>query len=127
MELRPLFIDATAKTPEISFDSESGVLSIKGMSYPEFGKEFYAPVINWIDQYAKGPKPETVVNIQFKYFNTSSAKSILTILQKLNDIRIKGNDVKVNWFYEENDEQMIQDGENYSALLDFPINLKVLK
>ena len=97
------------------------------MSYPEFGKEFYAPVISWIEYYAKEPNQQTVVNFQFKYFNTSSAKSILTILQKLNEIRKNGNQVTVNWYYEENDEQMIQDGENYSALLDFPFNLKELK
>lgn len=124
--MEPLKIEGATKTPEVFFDTNSGEFTIKGMSYPEYGKEFYTPVLNWLEEYAKNPLPKTVVNIQFKYFNTSSAKSILAMLQKLNEIRTEGNEVFVNWYYEKNDEQMIQDGENYSTLLDFPFNIKEL-
>jgi hypothetical protein len=126
IDLEPLKIEGAMKTPEIIFDNHSGVFTIKGMSYPEYGKEFYMPILQWLDQYALNPKTETIVNIQFKYFNTSSAKSILALLQKLNEIRSSGNQVVVNWYYEKNDEQMVQDGENYSILLDFPFNIKEL-
>lgn len=121
MEL--LEIPPTPKTPDICFNPETGIFSISGMSYPEYGREFYKPVIDWIEDYAKNPHKQTVVNIKFKYFNTSSAKSILALLQKINEIRLSGNDVSVNWHYELNDEQMIQDGENYSSLLNFPFNM----
>lgn len=121
--IEPLKIEGTLKSPEIILDSTTGVFSIKGMSYQEYAKEFYVPVIQWIDAYAKNPLPETVVNIQFKYFNTSSAKSILSLLQRLNTLRAQGKKVVINWYYEKNDEQMIQDGENYSSLLNFPFNL----
>jgi hypothetical protein len=126
-DIKPLLIEGATKTPEISFDNQTGVLSIKGMSYPEFGKEFYTPVLQWLDEYVQNPQSHTTVNIQFKYFNTSSAKSILALLQKLNEIRSNGHQVTVNWYYEKNDEQMIQDGENYSVLLDFPFNIKELE
>jgi hypothetical protein len=116
-------IAATPKSPEIVLDSATGVFSIRGMSHQEYAREFYLPVIQWIEGYSKSPQQETTVNFRFKYFNTSSAKSILFMLQKLNDIRVKGKNVIVNWYYEKDDEQMIQDGENYSNLLDFPFNI----
>lgn len=120
----PLKIEATLKTPYIHFDNETGNFIIKGMSCAEYAREFYAPINEWLDNYAKQPSKETVVNIEFKYFNTSSAKSILLLLQKFNNIRNTGKEVVINWFYEKNDEQMIQDGENYSEILNFPFNLK---
>ena len=123
MVIAPLKIEGSLKTPEIILDSNTGIFSIRGMSYQEYAKEFYVPIIQWIENYSQEPKEETIVNIQFKYFNTSSAKSILSLLQKLNQIRIQGKKVTINWYYEKNDEQMIQDGENYSNLLNFPFNL----
>src|SRR5690606_21126484 len=121
--MEPLVIQPTPKTPDVHFDPINGTLDITGMSYPEHGHEFYKPVIDWIQEYGKNPREETIVNIQFKYFNTSSAKSILALLQKINEIRLAGNTVQINWHYELNDEQMIQDGENYSSLLNLPFNM----
>ena len=123
MEPECFNILATPKSPEITLDNGTGVFEIKGVSYQEYAREFYLPVIQWIDGYARNPKPETTINFQFKYFNTSSAKSILFLLQKLNEIRVTGKKVIVNWYYEKDDEQMVQDGENYSNLLDFPFNI----
>lgn len=122
--MEPLKIESTLKTPAVLFDNDTGICTLKGMSCAEYAREFYTPVNQWIDDYAKNPKPETVVNIQFKYFNTSSAKCILGLLQKFNEIRTSGNQVTIYWFYEKDDEQMIQDGENYSEILNFPFQLK---
>lgn len=122
--MEPLNREPTSKTPGISFDPASGIFSMKGMSCAEYAREFYLPINQWIDEYATNPQPETIVNIHFKYFNTSSAKCLLSLLQKLNEIRQNGSKVVVNWYYEKDDEQMIQDGENYSEILDFPFQLK---
>jgi hypothetical protein len=124
--MKPLKIEATLKTPYIYFDNETGIFTIRGMSCAEYAREFYTPINNWLDDYAKAPLKDTIVNIEFKYFNTSSAKSILLLLQKFNNIRNEGQNVTINWYYEKNDEQMIQDGENYSEILNFPFNLKEL-
>lgn len=121
--MEPLIIPATIKTPKIHFDPASGVFDLEGMSYPEYGKEFYKPVLEWVSEYIKTPNGHTELNIKFKYFNTSSAKSILSILQKFNEVRSNGHTFVVNWYYEPNDEQMIQDGENYSTLLKLPFNM----
>lgn len=121
--MTPLIITSTQKTPDVNFDSNSGVFSIKGMSCAEYAMDFYKPVLEWLDQYAKNPKSKTVINIQYKYFNTSSAKCILQFLERIVMLKSNGIEVQVNWFYDKGDEQMLQDGENYSEILELPFNI----
>lgn len=122
-----LFLESTPKTPEVNFDTEKGTFDMKGMSCAEYALEFYLPIFEWLDKYAEDPKPKTQVNFQLKYFNTSSAKCLLQLLEKFAAIRKKEFEVEVNWHFIKNDEQMIQDGENYSEILDLPFNMVEMK
>lgn len=116
-------IDGTPKTPTISFDLESGVLEIKGRSIPENSIEFYKPLVDALDKYAGSPKPATSVNIQLEYFNTSSSKCILDVFKKLESINKGGSAVTINWHYEEDDEDMLEAGEDYQAIINVPFKM----
>ena len=119
-------IDGTPKTPTVNFDIESGLLELIGRSIPENSIEFYKPVLEGLDQYSGSPKDKTKVNIKLEYFNTSSSKCILDVLRKLEKLHINGNKVVVNWFYEEDDEDMKEAGENYQRIVSVPIQLTLL-
>ena len=43
MNMENLTLEGSAKTPTVSFDSENGVLELKGRSIPENSIEFYKP------------------------------------------------------------------------------------
>ena len=43
-------IEGTSKTPTIIFDSEAGLLELKGRSIPENSIEFYKPVVESLDK-----------------------------------------------------------------------------
>ena len=116
-------IDGTSKTPTVLFDSENGVMELKGRSIPENSIEFYKPIVESLDDYAKGPKDKTKVEIQLEYFNTSSSKCILDLFKKLEAIHKGGNEVAINWYYEEDDEDMLEAGEDYDAIIDLPFKL----
>lgn len=116
-------IEGTEKTPTVEFDGASGVLALKGRSIPENSIDFYKPLIDWIDAYGQTPKAETEVNVQLEYFNTSSSKCILDVLKKLEAIRSNGNNVSVNWHYEEDDEDMLEAGEDYQAIINIPFKM----
>jgi hypothetical protein len=122
--MEPLVIDSTLKTPEIKFNSNSGVFEIKGMSCAEYALDFYKPVFNWLDQYVENPLPKTTINIQFKYFNTSSAKCILQLFEKIAQVEMKKCALEINWYYSKNDEQMLADGENYSEIIGVAFNMQ---
>jgi hypothetical protein len=124
--MEPLIIEQTAKTPYVFIDSNEGVMEIKGMSASENAPVFYKPVLDWLDNYGYDPKPVTKVNVQFKYFNTSSAKCILDVLERFANLNNSGIEVTVNWYYEKNDEEMFDAGENFSQILEMPFNIQEL-
>jgi hypothetical protein len=63
------------------------------------------------------------VNIQLEYFNTSSSKCILDVFKKLEAIYKSGNEVVINWFYEEDDEDMLEAGEDYQSIIKIPFKM----
>jgi hypothetical protein len=115
-----LTIEGSAKTPTIEFKAE-GALLIKARSIPENSIEFYKPLIDWIGTYGSTPKEVTEVNIQLEYFNTSSSKCILDVFKKLETLN--GTKVAINWYYEEDDEDMLEAGEDYQAIIDIPFKM----
>jgi hypothetical protein len=118
-----IVIEGTSKTPQVEFSSENGKLLIKGRSIPENSIEFYKPLIDWIGEYAENAQDATVVNIQLEYFNTSSSKCILDVFKRLEQVRNSGKTVAVKWFYEVDDEDMLEAGEDYQAIIDLPFEM----
>lgn len=113
-------IEGTPKTPSVEFNTAGGSLEIKGRSIPENSIEFYKPLIEWIESYAKAPQGNTVVNIQLEYFNTSSSKCILDLFKRLEVI---SKEITINWYYEEDDEDMLEAGEDYDAIINIPFKM----
>ena len=121
--MESISIEGSAKTPTVKFDPESGVLEIKGRSIPENSIEFYKPMVDWLDEYASQAQKNTVVNIQLEYFNTSSSKCILDVFKKLEAINKGKSDVLINWYYEEDDEDMLEAGEDYESIIRVPFKM----
>jgi hypothetical protein len=119
-------LTASTKTPGVKLNASTGVLEISGRSIPEIATEFYNPMIDWVVEYGKSPKPETTVQVKFEYFNTSSSKSILDFFKKLEQIDAAGKTkVNVKWFYETEDEAMEEAGMEYKMLLALPFEIQV--
>ena len=120
-----LKIDNSIKTPSIIFAAGNGLLEIKGKSIPENSLEFYRPVFEWLDDYAKSPAPVTELKVSLEYFNTSSSKCLLDIFRRLESINGSGkSQVKVSWYFDEDDEDMMEAGEDYQALVKIPFELQ---
>lgn len=118
--MEELRIEGSAKTPTIEFNV-SGELLLKGRSIPENSIEFYKPILDWIETYGGSPKEKTIVNVQLEYFNTSSSKCILDVFKKLETL--SDTSIEINWYYEEDDEDMLEAGEDYQAIIDIPFKM----
>lgn len=121
--METITIEGTPKTPTIVFNTGTGFLEIKGRSIPENSIEFYKPLVDWLEKYASKPQPTTSVNIQLEYFNTSSSKCILDVFKKLEGINKGGSTVTINWYYEADDEDMLEAGEDYQAIINVPFKM----
>jgi len=118
-----IIIEGTPKTPTVNFDGSNGKIEIKGRSIPENSIEFYKPLVDWLEAYSSAAQAATVVNIQLEYFNTSSSKCILDIFKKLENIAKTGSNVIINWYYEEDDEDMLEAGEDYQSIIKVPFKM----
>jgi len=121
--MESLLIEGTAKTPTVRFDANQGLVEIKGRSIPENSVDFYRPLVDWLDKYSQSPKEQTKVNIQLEYFNTSSSKCILDVFKKLEAIHKSNHEVVINWYYEEDDEDMLEAGEDYESIIRIPFKM----
>ena len=106
--------------PGIILDKEKGRFEITGKACPENMEEFYEPVFYWLDEYSENPNKETVFTVKLVYYNTASSKALLKILQKLEQIQKKGYDVKIKWYYDPDDEELLIAGEDYAELIKLP-------
>ncbi len=121
--MESITVEGTPKTPTVNFNAETGIIEIKGRSIPENSIEFYRPLVEWLEEYAKNPQKLTTVNIQLEYFNTSSSKCILDVFKKLETIKKARNEVIINWYYEEDDEDMLEAGEDYESIISIPFKM----
>jgi hypothetical protein len=118
-----LYIPRTMKTPDIFFDLEMGNFEIKGRSIPENSVDFYSQVMQWLDEYEKNPNAETRLSIKLEYFNTSSSKCLIDIFRRLEKLHRNSTQVEVHWYYEEEDEDMRESGEDFRDLVKMPVRL----
>lgn len=118
-----LQVEPTVKTPGIEFNSNNGTITIKGISIPEDPQEFFAPLNSQLDNYILNPSENTFLDFKLEYFNTSTTLIIRNLIRKLRDISHKTN-FKVKWYFEEEDEDMEEAGEEFKMLfndVDFEI------
>ncbi len=116
-------IESQEDTPKIVFDPENNIFEISGRSLPEDASLFYEPIIEWLKEYAENPNENTDLHIKMNYFNTASSKLLLDILMIMEDMVEAGNNCNIKWFYDEEDEDMEEAGEEYSELIDVPFEL----
>ena len=121
--MEPIIIEGTSKTPSVRFDPNEGVFELKGRSIPENSVEFYKPLVEWLDNYKESPLEKTSVDICLEYFNTSSSKCLLDIFKKLENICRAKHDVVINWYYESDDEDMFEAGEDYESIVRVPFKM----
>lgn len=126
--MESLIFKKTKQTPEVNFNAYTGILSIKGRSIPENSFEFYNPIIKWINEYAKTPANATTIKVYLEYFNTSSSKYILEIFKNLEKVeKQEDKSISVEWYYDKEDEEMMETGEDYRDVTELPFELKVVE
>lgn len=84
-----------------------GTISLVGKSYPENTFEFYAPMMEWLEEYFNdNTVGTTVVNMEIIYFNSSSSK----LFFDLSEENAENNVIEINWIYDKENESAEEDG-----------------
>jgi hypothetical protein len=114
-------IEATRSSPSVEF--EDNVLVIKGQSYPENAVSFYAPVFAWLDNYLQELEGKGVFKFYLVYMNTSSAKCIMDIIDKLQEAYNRGKNICINWYYDPDNESLLECAEEFKEDVELPFDI----
>jgi len=124
--MRKLIIEKTSNSPKVVLDPDTSSFKITGESRPPDVTAFYTEILNWFDDYTsyleKSRKSMAPVafDLDFEYFNSSSAKYLLDFCKQIASTRSKGLDISVRWHYEKDDIDMLQAGKEMSRIVKFP-------
>ena len=118
--MEKLYLKGTEETPEIVFDKEKSEFRVTGKSYMEDATAHYTKVISWLEEYSKNPNSSTIFKFELEYVNTASSKIVHDILNALDKICLKGHEVSVEWHYYQEDEDMLELGQEYEDFYEVP-------
>jgi hypothetical protein len=109
-----LTLEATKSSPAIIFDARTGVLEIKGKSYPENAAKFFSPIFEWLTTYVETTDdPPVRVVLEINYLNSSSSKAVLNLLDILDAAAKRGRQVIIDWRYRQDDDVALECGEEF--------------
>lgn len=110
--MEPFFLPASPTSPEVAFDFARHHLSIRGESYPENAAAFYGPVIERLRAYLALCDGQAIdVHVALAYFNSSSTKMLFAFFDALNDAAVFGNEVRLHWYRDEEDDTIAEFGQ----------------
>lgn len=122
--MQNIAIEKTDTSPKVIMDYEKGVIEFEGNSYPENTFEFYELLIKWIDKYFQSYEKEiTTINFKLKYFNSATSQVLFDLLDHVQDE--KSNNVIINWYYDKNDENAMNDYEDFKEEFE-KLNIQAL-
>jgi hypothetical protein len=129
--MRKLIINRTINSPKVFLDAEKEILEISGESRPPDVSAFNTDILHWFDEYShiliksKTDSEAIAFDLDFDYFNSSSAKYILELCKKIASVRSGGKIINVRWHYEEDDTDMLEAGREMSRMAKFPFEFVV--
>lgn len=122
-----LHLEPTGSSPLVDFDPESGLLRLSGESYPENALEFYRPLLDWVTAFLERDDRPLTLELDFAYLNTSSIKSLMDLLDDLDEAHQCGRSVTLRWYYAEENERALELAEEFREDLGLPFHLIPVK
>jgi hypothetical protein len=122
-----MIIEKTKNTPRISFDNKKYEVTFEGASYPENSKRFYSPIKEILENFLKEiKKNDTKVICKLSILSSTSVSYMFEMLKMFNNFSKKNNSVSVDWYYEEDDEEMCIYGDCYKKEFN-NLSFKIIK
>jgi hypothetical protein len=111
--------------PGIVYYPDTNQLELIGRSIPENPELIFRRLDEWITQHFEKNKALNI-SVQLEYINSGSSKYLYEILKRLTGYGRSGNNVKMKWLYEEDDEAMLELGEHYRDTAGIPLQIEMI-
>lgn len=115
-----IYVKETAETPRILLDASRMLVDIRGRVISDSNNKIISHVQDWISKNEKQFEKGINLNISLEYFNTYNSKTILDLFKQTESIFLKSKNAVINWVYEKDDEDLLEAGEDYQAIVNVP-------
>jgi hypothetical protein len=105
--------EKTTSTPYVLVDEANGYMRFEGRSFHENVVAFYKDVNDWLDVYLDTDFNEFTFDFEMNYFNSSTSKLLHNMLMKLDKHSSDNKKVIVNWITTEDNDIIIECGEDF--------------
>jgi hypothetical protein len=121
--MNDITIPATQSSPAVATRCDDGVLEMRGDSYPENSFDFFAPILQWIQEYLAASDKPLRLELHLLYLNTSSVKAMMDLFDLLEEAHGSGREVAVCWYYERENERIAELAEEFKEDCTFPFEI----
>jgi hypothetical protein len=116
-------IKETTHTPAVKIIADERRIVISGQSRLEDPSFFYEELTVLLDDNLNDFKTHASVDFILHYLNSSSSKWLFHILKGLQTKFLGKKIITINWYYDSDDESILEAGEVFQSLLSLPFNL----
>ena len=78
-----ILVEGNRRNPHIDFNRYTGELILSGKSIPENAAKVYEPLLFWIEDYIRSPRPTTNLRLNLEYFNTATSIWLAKMVKSL--------------------------------------------
>ena len=121
--MEKLKLEGSFQSPAILLDANKGIFDFRGICFLTNAYEFFMPVLDWLNEYEKNLNSSSKFTFDFSYINTASQKMLFEVLKKLGKFAEKGHPVTIEWFYEDNDDDLKSLGDDLLCLINVPYKI----
>ncbi len=109
--------------PEIKVNEQLKKIEITGHSCMSDPIDYYNDLTGKLEKQYVSFNKRLILDFHLEYINTSSIKLILALLTNLQKMAENKGIIEVNWFFEEDDETILETGEVFGTFLRIPFHL----
>ena len=104
--------ERTTSTPYLLIDEDKGYLKLEGRSFHENITDFFRDIFDWLDVYLTTDFGAFTFDLEMDYFNSATSKLLHNMLMKMDSFTTDENNIIVNWITTEDNEIIIECGED---------------
>lgn len=110
--MKDIYLARTTHSPEVDFRFSEHTLTLTGEAYPENANEFFHPLLMGLESYLNSVDSRDIeFNFRLTYFNSAATKMIYSMFELLNESACTSNRVVLNWYYDEEDDTILEFGD----------------
>ncbi len=100
----------------------TGIIRLKGRLIAEDPIEFFSDIRSWLREYFSNPVKLTQIELNLEFINSAGIKALIDLLLEIKETNKKHKRIRlrIKWYYDEFDEDSLDNGNTLSDTVKIP-------